>query len=48
MQNGKSEKLLQGVMPLTLSNIPKKCVGLSNLLPPLVHDKEDLSLVTNH
>lgn len=42
MERVKNFRILQGVMPITLSHqvsqIWKICVSLSNLLPPLVHD----------
>ncbi|XP_053385867.1 uncharacterized protein LOC128550603 [Mercenaria mercenaria] len=45
MERVKNFRILQGVMPITLSQqaskILKICVGLSNMLPPLVHDGDD-------
>lgn len=42
MERVKNFRILQGVMPINMSHqgsdILKICVGLSNLLPPLVHD----------
>ena len=45
MERVKNFRILQGVLPITLShqatNIWKICVCLSNILPPLVHDEDD-------
>lgn len=45
MERVKNFRILQGILPITLSpqatNIWKICVGLSNLLAPLVHDEDD-------
>ncbi|XP_041377798.1 uncharacterized protein LOC121390126 [Gigantopelta aegis] len=45
MERVKNFRILQGVIPITLAHqatkIWKICVGLSNLLPPLVHDEDD-------
>lgn len=44
MERVKNFRILQGVMPINMSHqgsdILKICVGLSNLLPPLVHDSD--------
>jgi len=41
----KNFRILQGVMPINMlhqgTDILKICAGLSNLLPPLVHDCDD-------